>query len=120
MQRHQRRHYKYRRSGQRHRHKYNNMLNARDANEKNKNTNSNTREKRKDAILEARRLAMEDYSLFAQIAREVTRLHALPHPAERGTILSRRAARKAHPLASLPDIAHMALRKTAAYFRPAR
>ncbi len=77
-------------------------------------------EKRKDAILEARRLAMEDYSLFAQIAREVTRLHALPHPAERGTILSRRAARKAHPLATLPDIAHMALRKTAAYFRPTR
>jgi hypothetical protein len=76
--------------------------------------------KRKEALLEARRLAMEDYSLFAQIAREVTRLNALACAPEGGTILSRRAARKAHPFASLPDITHMVLRKTKALFKPVK
>ena len=81
---------------------------------------NNEWEKRKDAILEARRLAMEEYSLFAQIAREVTRLHVLPCAKNGGTVLSRRAARKAHPLATFPDVAHMALRKAAAFFRATR
>jgi Glycosyltransferase family 10 (fucosyltransferase) C-term len=77
-------------------------------------------EKRKNAIAEARRLAMEEYSLFAQIAREVKRLNTAPASPERGILMSRRAARKAHPLAAIPDVAQMALRKTAAIFRPAR
>ncbi len=81
---------------------------------------NNEWEKRKGAILEARRLAMEDYSLFAQIAREVTHLHARPYAENGGTIQSRRAARKAHPLATLPDVAHMAWRKTTAFFRATR
>jgi hypothetical protein len=81
---------------------------------------NNEWEKRKDAILEARRLAMEEYSLFAQIAREVMRLNFLPYAEIGGTIRSRRAARKAHPLATLPDVAHMTWRKTAAFFRAAR
>jgi hypothetical protein len=77
-------------------------------------------EKRKDAILEAKRLAMEDYSLFAQIARVVTQRHHLPHAPDRGSIMSRRSARKANPFAAIPDVTQMALRKTAAIFRPAR
>jgi hypothetical protein len=81
---------------------------------------NNEWEKRKDAILEARRLAMEEYSLFAQIAREVTHLHVLPYSENGGTVLSRRAARKAHPLATFPDVADMALRKAAAFFRARR
>ena len=81
---------------------------------------NNEWEKRKDAILEAKRLAMEEYALFAQIAREVKRLHPSPCPSARGTIMSRRAARKANPLAAIPDVGMMTLRKAAAFFRPAR
>ncbi len=82
--------------------------------------NNNEWEKRLPAILEARRLVMAEYSLFALIAREVRRLNSLPHGSESGAILSRRATRKSHPLAAIPDIAQMALRKTTAFFRPAR
>lgn len=77
-------------------------------------------EKRLPAIMEARRRVLEDHNLFTLVARNVTRLDPLQASAPGGLLRSRRAARKAHPLAALPDLATMALRKAAAVFRPAR
>ena len=77
-------------------------------------------EKRLPAILEARRLAMEEHSLFALVAREVTRLNAQPCAPERGLVMSRRAARKANPMASIPDTTRVLLRKAKAFFKAAQ
>jgi hypothetical protein len=60
---------------------------------------------------------MEEHSLFALIAREVTRLNARPYAQDRGHLMSRRAARKANPLASIPDTSRVLLRKAAAFFK---
>jgi len=74
-------------------------------------------EKRLPAILEARRLAMEEHGLFALVAREVMRLNTLSYAPDRGTLMSRRAARKANPMASIPDTSRVFLRKAKAFFK---
>lgn len=81
---------------------------------------NNEWEKRLPSIMEARRRALEEHNFFALIAREVKRLDALPCSPEKGLLRSRRAARKANPLATLPDVAHSALRKLTAIVRPQR
>jgi hypothetical protein len=77
-------------------------------------------EKRLPAILEVRRRVMEDYGLFALVAREVTRLNALPCAPDGGLLMSRRAARNAAPLAAIGDFMRDSLRKSAAQFRSVR
>ncbi|MBX9740180.1 MAG: glycosyltransferase [Beijerinckiaceae bacterium] len=77
-------------------------------------------EKRLPAIMEARRLILEEHNLFALVARHIARLDPLPASKPGGLLRSRRAARHAKPLASLPDLATMALRKAAAVFNPVR
>lgn len=75
-------------------------------------------DKRLPFVLEARRRAMEDFSLFAQVARLIRQHHRQPCPSLTGVLLSRRAARKANPFASIPDMVHMGLCKISAKFRP--
>jgi len=77
-------------------------------------------EKRLPAIMEARRLIMEEHNLFALVAREIARRDPLPASSTGGILRSRRAARHHRPLAALPDLATMALRKAAAVLRPVR
>ncbi len=77
-------------------------------------------EKRLPAILEARRLVLEEHGLFALVAREVTRLNDQPCAPDRGLLMSRRAARKANPMASIPDATRVFLRKASAFFKAAQ
>ncbi|MDB5594708.1 MAG: glycosyltransferase [Hyphomicrobiales bacterium] len=79
---------------------------------------NNEWEKRLPAIMEARRRVLEEHNLFALVARHIRRLDALAASAPGGTLRSRRAARKANPLAALPDFTTMALRKAKAIFKP--
>ncbi len=81
---------------------------------------NNEYEKRLPAIMEARRRVLEEHNLFALIAREVRRLDALPASTARGLLRSRRAARKANPLATIPDMAASAMRKFLAVFKAQR
>jgi hypothetical protein len=76
---------------------------------------NNEWEKRLPAILEARRRALEEHSLFALVAREITRLNTLSHMPEKGLLMSRRTIRKANPMASIHDTARMTWRKTRSY-----
>jgi hypothetical protein len=65
---------------------------------------NNEYEKRLPAILEARRLVMQEYNFFPVIAREIQRLHT-PQQAKAGAvILSRHAVRHASPLSTMQDI----------------
>lgn len=55
-------------------------------------------EHRLPAIIEARRRVMEEYNLFAVLAREITPRHDVPSGGGSGVLLSRRALRRRHPL----------------------
>lgn len=68
-------------------------------------------EKRLPAILEARRRVMEEYSLFAVLAREITARHE-PAAADRGQRLySRRALRMARPWTALEQLLERLLQR---------
>ena len=61
---------------------------------------TNQWEKRLPAIMEARRLMMEEHNMFALVARYIHRLNDVPVSQPGGVLRSRRAARHARPLAS--------------------
>jgi hypothetical protein len=62
-------------------------------------------ERRLPAILDARRLVMRKYNLFAVLDREISRLHLPDSNSPRGqVILSRHAVRHSSPAAALRDI----------------
>ena len=61
-------------------------------------------EKRLPAILEARRLVMEEYSLFAVLAREITARHSVDAAGTGQHIRSRQALRLAHPWTAIEQL----------------
>lgn len=65
----------------------------------------NEYEKRLPCILEARRLVLENYNLFAVLAREIENRHdALATVVSGATICSRKLLRKKHPLVALSGV----------------
>jgi hypothetical protein len=77
---------------------------------------NNEYEKRLPAILEARRLVLEKYNLFAVLSREIERLHQTGEikPAQ---VLCRKAFWRKYPLARLHCVAEKTLRMAKGYFR---
>ncbi len=72
-------------------------------------------EKRLPAITEARRLVLEEYNLFAVLAREIERLHQTVRESGNFRILCRKALWKERPLARLHCIAEKSWRLLKGY-----